>query len=181
MKKKIVIMGAGGHAEVLLDTAQEISDIEVVALLDPDQTKWGKELFGVSILGGDEEIIQLKKKGIAYFINGVGSVRTSSHRKKVFEMGIQNGLQPFTLVHPSAFISKRAQVGEGTVVLAGAILNAGVYIGRNVIINTGAVIDHDCHVGDHVHVATGASLSGGVHIGCEAHIGTGASVKQGVR
>lgn len=173
-----VILGGGGHAKVVIDCMKRSGSALPVAILDPNSSLWGKEVFGVPIRGGDDLVTALKKEGITHFVSAVGGVQNNMPRKKVFEWALNQGLVPLNLYHPSSVISDHAAMGEGSVVFAGGIINPGVAIGKNCIINTGAIIDHDCVLGDHVHIAPGAALSGNVHVGSCAHIGTGASVKQ---
>jgi len=86
-----------------------------------------------------------------------------------------------TAIHPTAHISPRATLGEGTVVMAGVMVNADSRIGKHCIVNTSASIDHDCVLGDFSHVSPNATLSGDVHIGEGTHFGAGAVAIQGIR
>ena len=86
-----------------------------------------------------------------------------------------------TAVHPSAIIDKTVRVEEGTVIMAGAIIQPHVKIGRHVIINTGATVDHDCIIEDYAHIAPGAHLCGGVHVGEGALVGVGVGIEPGVK
>jgi sugar O-acyltransferase (sialic acid O-acetyltransferase NeuD family) len=65
-------------------------------------------------------------------------------------------------------------IGEGTVVVAGAVINPGSKIGKHVIINTCASVGHDCTVNDAVHIASGARIGGHSIIGQTSWIGIGA-------
>ena len=84
-------------------------------------------------------------------------------------------------IHPSAILAASVEVGVGTVVMAGVIVNPFSHIGRHVILNTGCRVDHECVLGDYVHVSPGAVLAGNVTVGEESWIGAGAVVKQGIR
>lgn len=175
-----VVLGGGGHAKVVLDCLKSSGAADPRAVLDADRALWGKEILGVPIAGGDEQISKLKKEGITHFVAGIGGVKDNTPRRRVFEAGLKAGLQPFTVIHPRAIVSQACRIGLGSVIVAGAIVNAGAVFGENVIGNTGCIVDHDCVIGDHVHIAPGAVLSGGVHVGPLAHIGTGAVIKQGI-
>ena len=83
-----------------------------------------------------------------------------------------------TAIHPSAFISPTAKIGEGTVVMAGAVINADAVIGNHCIINTGATVDHDCKIGDYCHIAPGVNISGATNVGEGTWVGVGSCVIQ---
>ena len=122
-------------------------------------------------------LLDLKKKGIQHFFIGVGSVRDSSKRKRIYDEALAMNMEPISSIHPGAIVSPSVEMGKGCMVMAGAVLNASVKLGDNVIVNTGAIVEHDCWIGSHVHVATGAHLSGTVRVGEGAHIGAGAVVR----
>jgi sugar O-acyltransferase (sialic acid O-acetyltransferase NeuD family) len=85
------------------------------------------------------------------------------------------------VVHPSAIISASSALDDGSVAMAGVILNAECHIGKHVILNTGCVVDHDCRIGDFVHISPGATLCGGVGVGEGTHVGAGATVIPNVK
>jgi len=174
-----IVLGGGGHARVVIDLLRESGDASVHGVLERDRERRGHEVLGAPILGGDELLPRLYQDGVRYFIVGLGSVGDTGPRRRLFELGVRHGLKPVRAIHPRAYVSQSADVGEGTVVLASAVVNAGARIGANVIVNTGAIVEHDCVLGDHVHVATGARLAGTVLVAEGAHIGIGATIIQG--
>jgi len=179
-KKTCVLLGAGGHAKVLIDCVSHFRDIKIAAITDPDEKLWGTKIVDIPVIGNDEKISNSIAMGVKYFIVGVGSTGNNIFRKKLFELGISNKLLPLTVIHPTAIVSKYSTIGEGSQILAGAIVNTGADIGENVIINSGAIVEHDCVINNHVHIATGATLSGTVKVGELSHIGTGASIRQSI-
>lgn len=173
-----IILGGGGHARVLIDSLQ-VSGIAIpYAVLDPDRSRWGQNLFGVPVMGDDNLLPELMNRGANCFVVGLGSTGDNRPRQRLFEVGLSYNLEPLTIVHPTAVCSRWAKVGHGSQLLPGSIVNAGATIGVNVIVNSGAIVEHDCVLGDHVHVATGAQLASAVQVGTGAHIGAGATVKQ---
>jgi UDP-perosamine 4-acetyltransferase len=142
----------------------------------------GEDLFGVPCLGTDEALPELVTKGAAtHFVVGIGMLRGGDPlRERLFAQALSHGLKPFTIRHPSAVVSARAELGPGACVLAGAVVQPRARIGINVIVNTRASIDHDCIIGDHAHIAPGATLSGYVRVGHAVQIGTGAVVRNGM-
>jgi UDP-perosamine 4-acetyltransferase len=175
----VIILGAGGHAKVLIDTLR-LRSIQLLGIADADPNKKGQLLLDAPVLGGDEEVIKYPIEKI-YLVNGIGAVRVNPLRRQLFEHFKSKGYRFTSVVHPSAIIASDVALSEGTQVMAGAIVQTGCYIGMNAIINTGSVVDHDCHIGDHVHIAPGVTISGGVRIGENTHIGTGAIVIQGIK
>lgn len=173
-----VVLGGGGHAEVLIDSLWFQQNVELIAVLDSNRSLWGKTLLDAPILGGDEMLPEIIRQGVTHFVVGLGGTGDNQPRRKLFELAIGQGLSPLTVVHPSAISSRWARVGEGCVLFPAAVVNAGATLGMNVIVNTGAIVEHDCVVGDHAHVATGARVASTVSIGALAHIGAGAVLRQ---
>jgi len=175
----LFLLGGGGHARVLLDILSLVHPDWHIAILDRDPSRYGTQIMGAQILGGDDllEEISAMAPG-ARFSVGLGTVGDCGPRKRLFDVGIGFGLFPETLIHPTAIVSNFARVEKGAQLLPDCIVNAGASIGRNVIINSGAVIEHDCIIKDHTHIASGAILSGSVTIGEGSHVGAGATIRQ---
>jgi sugar O-acyltransferase (sialic acid O-acetyltransferase NeuD family) len=169
-----VMIGAGGHAEVLQELIQLTRAAHVVGLIDcaPDA-----QLSQLPHLGSDDQLSSLRSQGITHFVIGVGSVRASPHRQNLFEQAIAANLNPLTLIHPSATISPSAILGEGVQIMAGALIHTRAKIGDNVLLNSGCIIEHHVSIGNHTHVASGACLTGGVHVGENCFIGARAVLR----
>ena len=169
----LVIIGGGGHAAVLAETARAIG-LEVAGYTAPDRNNRDIAPY----LGNDAELGYRYAAADACLVVGVGSTKPVTHRESLFRSFTDRGYPFATLVHPSAIVSPSATLGPGAQVLAGCIIQAGVVIGENVILNTGVSIDHDSRVGDHTHIAPRAVLCGGVTVGRRAHIGPSAVLIQ---
>ena len=178
MEAVCIILGGGGHARVLIDCLQTAGGIQLYGVLDRDNAQWGQTLLSVPILGGDELLADAVAKGVNCFAVGLGGIGDNRPRQRLFELGLSFGLEPLTVVHPTAICSRWAKVGPGSQLLPGSIVNAGAQLGANVIVNSGAIVEHDCIIAAHAHVATGARLASTVRVGDGAHIGAGATVKQ---
>lgn len=176
-----VVLGGGAHAAVLIDALIAAGAELPRAVLDEDRSRWGEEILGVPIEGGDDLLPRLMQNGVKSFIVGVGSTTATRLRAQVFERAVLLGLVPQAVVHPRAFASAHARLGPGVQLLPGCIVHTNASLGRNVLVNSGAIVEHDCRVGDHVHVSPRACLSGGVEVGAQAHVGAGAVVRQGIR
>ncbi|WP_367237605.1 acetyltransferase [Pseudomonas sp. Rh2] len=175
----LVMLGAGGHAKVLLSLAQA-SGLEVVGICDLELSQHkGMQWRGIQVLGGDDALDAFEPGSIG-LINGIGQTVGGEGRRRLFERLSGKGFVFPALVHPSAWVDASATLGEGVQVMAGAVIQADVVVSCNSIINTCASVDHDCRLGEHVHVAPGATLCGNVKVGDLAFIGSGATVIQGV-
>lgn len=174
----LVILGAGGHARVLVSALQSqgLTPAGCVSPKPPD-AHWPHD---IPHLGGDEHLATLDAANVQ-LVNGVGSVGSTAARAELYGRLAARGFRFTAVIHPSALIAKDAILGDGAQVMAGAVIQTGAVIGANVLVNTGAVIDHDCRIGAHCHIATGACLSGAVVLGTGVHVGTGACVIQSIR
>jgi UDP-perosamine 4-acetyltransferase len=177
----VVLIGAGGHAKVVIELLKKTADIEIIGLIEKDSTSIGKKLMDVPVIGTDEQLANMFNNEITSVLITVGSVGDNTPRKKLYDNLKQLGFSYINAVHPSAILSGYATLGEGNTLMAGSIIGPGAEIGNNVIVNTGSIIEHDCRIGDHVHIAPGVKLSGGVQIGSCAHLGTGATVIQNIK
>ena len=174
--KKIIIIGAGGHAKVLID-ALLADKKHVYALTDADNSLKGSKVFGIPVIGTDEKILSYDKNDVL-LVNGLGSTHDTSLRKNIYNYWIAKAYHFKTVIHPSASISSLASLASGVQVLANAVINAGANISENCIVNSAAVIEHDCQISKHVHIAPNATVLGNVKIGAKSHIGAGATILQ---
>jgi sugar O-acyltransferase (sialic acid O-acetyltransferase NeuD family) len=171
--KRIALLGAGGHAKVVWDTVQCLSErehLQVVAALDDDPKLWGQALFGLTIDGPVRRIAELPVDAV------IVAIGDNQARQRVFEQTQALGIPLLSAIHPTAVIAHDVQLGRGVVAFAQVAVNSGTVIGDDVILNTACSVDHDCVLGAHVHVAPGAHLCGGVHVGPGTLVGVGAVV-----
>lgn len=162
---KLIIIGAGGHGKVIADNALKngYTDIGFV-----DDHAVGT-CMDIPIVGVTSDIEKMND-GKTDFIIGIGN---NAVRKKIAEKYDVNWVK---LIHPSAQIAVNVTVGNGTVVMAGAVINACATVGEHCIINTRAVIEHDNIIKNYAHISPNAALGGTVRIGERTWIGLGASV-----
>ena len=177
MKKKIVLLGGGGHCKVVIDAIRKSGKFDICGIADPNM-KLSEEVLDVKVLGGDDILPGLFSKGVECAFISVGSSGDCIVRKRLAKKAEAIGFKFPAIVHPAAVIGEGVDLGSGAFVAAGAVISPGARIGANAIINTSASVDHDCIIGDFVHIAPGVTLSGGVNIGDETHIGTGANIIQ---
>jgi sugar O-acyltransferase (sialic acid O-acetyltransferase NeuD family) len=175
---RIVGLGAGGHAKVMIEIFQMVGEHEIVGLLDTKEELRDTELLGIPVLGGDDLLTELLAQGVESAFIGLAGTGDTQPRRNLYERALAAGFRIVPAIHPKAIISPSASLGDGITVMAGAVINAQANIGANVIVNTGAIVEHECRIGDHVHLATGSRLCSTVKVGDGAHIGTGSTVKQ---
>ncbi len=178
---KVVGIGAGGHAKVIMDILADSHNLKVVGLVELATRLFGEAIEGVTILGGDELLPQLWAEGIRSAFIGIGGVGDNQPRAQAFQRVLQLGFNVINAIHRRAVVARSAKLGSGVCIMAGVVVNPGAVIGDNVILNSNSTIEHDCIIGDHSHIAPGVTLSGSVQVGRLSHLGTGSSVRQGVR
>ena len=174
----LIVIGAGGHARVLLSTLLQL-ERRVLGFAERESSA-EKMLLGIPCIGNDEAVLAYHPEEVL-LVNGIGSVGCIERRLTVYEQYIGRGYRFAAIIHPSAILAPDAEIAEGAQIMAGAIIQTGCTLRENSIINTGAQLDHDCVIDVHAHIAPGAVLSGSVQVGARAHVGAGATVIQGVR
>ena len=175
--EKIVLIGAGSYCSGVIDSIEKSGEYEILGITDPIV----KDNFcGYPILGTDEVLYDVYKKGIRKAHVTVGSVKTPALRKKIVTMAEKIGFELVSIIDPSAIVSTRVVLGKMTYVAKGAIINSNVRIGNYCIINTGSIVEHGCDIEDWVHIAPGSTLAGDIKIGNSSHIGLNSSILQGV-
>jgi UDP-perosamine 4-acetyltransferase len=175
---KVVGIGAGGHAKVVIEILRSAPQHEIVGLVDQDASLWHTSVLGVKVLGDDNILPELKREGVAGIFIGLGGVADTRLRQRLYEHAVGLGFTVVEAIHRGACVSPSATLGNGVTVMCNAIVGADAHLGNNVIVNSGAIVEHDCVIGDHVHIAPGAKLSGGVVVDIGAHVGIGAVVLQ---
>lgn len=175
----IIVLGAGGHAQVLIDTLL-LNSCNIIGIVDNDESKAGSTILGIPVIGNDEIIYDYSIHKV-HLVNGLGSVLSTKARANLFEKFSEQGYQFINIIHPSAIIAKNVRIESGIQIMAGVVVQTGSCIGANSVINTKASIDHNCMIGANVHIAPGVTLSGGVQVSNNVHIGTGATVIQGIK
>lgn len=164
-QEKLFLFGASGHGKVILEIAEQLG-IPVGGFIDADP--------GITLVAGYPVMREVPLP--APMVISIGNNRTRAR----IAMSHPGNIYP-VLIHPRSWVSPRAIVGAGTVVMSGATIHTETRIGRHCIINTNASADHECHISDYVHISPNAALAGDVAVGEGTHIGIGACVIQGVR
>lgn len=173
MKERLIIIGASGHGKVVADIAIKMNKWQSIAFLDDDMSI--KAAIGLKVIGKIADAF--KYKGEADFFVAIGN---NNIRKKIQEELIEEGIPVVKLFHPSAVIGADVEIGIGTVVMAGVVINSSSRIGKGCIINTSSSLDHDNIIEDYVHISPGVRTAGGVGIGKGTWLGVGSVVSNNV-
>lgn len=169
---RLAILGASGHGKVLADCAALCGWHDIVFFDDAWPTLSSNRHW--SVLGGSCELLG----SLTQFNGVVVAIGNNLIRQQKLRQLAAAGAPLVKLIHPGAFVSNYAEVGEASVILARAVVNVDARIGVGVIVNTGSIVEHDCQVGGAAHVSPGAFVAGGAQVGCRAWVGVGAVVKQ---
>lgn len=180
MKEKVVLIGNGGHAKVILDILEAVGQYQVIGVTTA-KVDSQDSFCGYPVLGGDGILPGLIKQGVKKAVIGVGGFRDNSLRTKVYERVKAAGFELVSAIHPSAIISKTVVLGEANVIFPGVVINSHVRIGHNVIIATGSTIDHDVLIEDHVLVSAGVTVGANITIKEGALLALGSKVVSDIR
>lgn len=171
---RIIFIGAGGHGKVCAEIARLVGYDEILFLDD------NRELFHCGeykIVGIGENYLKFMDKNTYFFV----SIGNAGARQKMQERIESSGGNIATLIHPDAVVSSSAEIGSGSVLMAGSVVNSSTMMGKGVIVNTSSSIDHDCRLSDFCHIAVGAHLCGTVELGSNTWIGAGAVVSNNIK
>lgn len=171
-KEGLFIFGASGHAKVVIDIIEKQGLYEILFLVDDDVLLKNTDFYGYPVIGDKNDLlatVDAPQKAIV-------AIGDNAARGEVSAWLLEHNFARISAVHPSAIISRGVEIGLGTVVMAGACLNADTVVGDDVIINTRASVDHDCVIGAGAHLAPGSTLCGSVVIGKQSFVCAGATV-----
>jgi len=165
----VLVVGAGGHAKVVVATLRALG-MSIAGCLDDDLERVEQTVLGAAVLGP----VELVKEHAGPAVLGIGGNAVRQRLASEYP-----GVEWISVVHPAATVHASVELGPGTVVFAGAVLQPDVQVGRHAIVNTSSSVDHDCQVGDFSHLAPGVHLSGGVTIEEGGFLGVGSCAVPG--
>ena len=171
-------MGGGGHAKVLISLLKKLG-WQVLGYTDEQDRGF---ILGVPYLGDDSVLPGVLRTHPSFSaMIGLGKIDASPARvdlqRKIRALGLDSPI----LVSPRAVVNEEVELGAGTAVFDGAVVNSGTVAGRSCILNTNCTVEHDCRLGDNVHIAPGATVCGTVVIGNDGMIGAGSTVVSNVK
>ncbi|MBI3097662.1 MAG: hypothetical protein HYY93_05355 [Planctomycetes bacterium] len=178
---RIVIVGAGALARTALDILDEMGwRAHVHGYLDPgaDATLRGQHLDGAPVVGGLDRLSTLKKNGVTH---AVIAIEDGRQRATVSQLSIRQGIELVSICHPSATLSRRAKVGDGSILMPGCIITIGATTGLSCVIGSGASIDEDTVIEHYVTIGSGCVVACRSRIGEGTVLGAGVTVAEGVK
>ncbi len=177
MTKRIVVVGAGGHGKSVADSLLLQDEYELVGFLD-DAYPAVADVWSFPVLGKvTAEALQLLKVNVSNVVVAIGN---NELREKMFKLLIGLGFKMPSVVRPNAFVSPRAILGNGCMVMANAVIGTEARLGEGVIVNSGAIVDHHAVVDDFGHLGVNASMAGGAYLGRSAWAQAGVSLGYGI-
>ena len=174
----ILIVGGGGHAHSCIDVIEQCGDYDIKGIVDNNKNL-GQTILGYPVVGTDKDLSTLRTQFDSAFI-AVGQIKSSNVRASLFETLRKLNFKMPSIISPLSYVSPHSRIGDGTIVMHGAIVNARVEVGENSIINSNALLEHDAYVGDNCHISTATILNGGVKIESKTFIGSGSVVIEGI-
>lgn len=176
MKKEILLIGGGGHCKSVIDVIETEDKFIIAGIIDKKELL-GQDILGYKVIGCDDDLEKLFKT-YKYAMITVGQIRTNDIRVKLFNKVKSIGYKLPTIISPLAYVSKHANLKNGTIVMHQALINADARVGENCIINTKALIEHDAIIQDNCHISTAAIINGGVTVKQNSFIGSNSTSKE---
>lgn len=176
----ILLIGASEHAKVVMDIIEKEGKYKILGLVDTYKPA-GEDVFGYKILGAEDKLERLFQSGEIF--GGIIAIGDNWIRYKMAEKikSLAPDFRFVSAIHPSAVIARGVEIGAGSVLMAGVIVNSESKIGAHCILNTGASLDHDSVMGEFSSLAPGAVTGGKVFIGAFSAISLGANIIHGVK
>ena len=174
--QSLILIGGGGHGNAVIAVAA-CAGFHIRGILD-GPANVGKQVCGYPVIGTDDMISKFVHQSL--FMVTVGQIKDPSLRIKLHEQVMNSGGRLATIVSPTAHVSRFAELGEGSVVMHQALVNAEAKVGRGCIINTFANIEHDVVIGDYCHISTGVMINGACNIGDATFIGSQSVINNGI-
>lgn len=173
MENKLLIIGASGHGKVVADAAFSMRKWNKIAFLDDKEDI--QSFSGIPVIGKKVDAHKFLNEYQVFVAIGDNEIRKKIHN----EMESLGASIPI-IIHPYSVIGLEVEIGIGTVVMAGVVINSSTSIGKGCIINTGSTIDHDNSIDDFVHISPGSHLAGTVKIGKGSWLGIGCAVSNNI-
>ncbi|TKG95633.1 acetyltransferase [Puteibacter caeruleilacunae] len=165
MEKKVIIIGAGGHAAELDEYIQIINhkgeepEIEVLGLIDDNSENYDRYSFSAPLLG---EIKKHKVRTDCYYLMGIANLE---YRAMFVWSFLEQGAKFMSLIHPTAYVSPSATIAEGVVIGPNVNVGPNVKVGEYTLLNSRCSIGHDTVIGTCNFICPNVCFSGFTTIG----------------
>lgn len=170
-KKRLIILGAGGHGRSVAEAAHMMGVWDSIAFLDDGLSPSVDAWSGMPVLGAFTDV----EKVVTDLDECLVAIGNQQRRRQLSEELLAVGVRLATVIHPRAWVSTAATIAEGVAVMAGAVVGGRARVGRGVIINANATVDHDAILEDFAHLGVGVQLAGGVIVRAGAWLQAGVS------
>ncbi len=177
MKPKLILIGGGGHCKSCIDVIEQENKFFIAGIVDTNRSIC--DLLGYPWLGHDDDLTKLKAS-YDYALITIGQIKSPAIRVRLFDYAKFLGFKLPVIISPRAYVSKHAKIGNGTIVMHDALINAETIVGENCIINTKSLIEHDVVIENNCHISTGAVINGGVIVKQGSFVGSNAVTKESV-
>lgn len=173
---KILLVGGGGHCKSVIDVIEQEGKYAIAGIIDKKELI-GQDILGYKVIACDDDL-EVLRETYDYALVTVGQIRSNAIRIKLFNILKALDFNIPTVVSPLAYVSKHAELDEGTVIMHHALVNAHAKVGKNCIINTKALIEHDAIIETHCHISTATVINGGVHVKANSFVGSNSTSKE---
>lgn len=177
MRKKILLLGGGGHCRSVLDCLMSSNSYNEIGIVDHDKSAI---VLDAQVVGTDDDLLRLRHDGWTDAFISVGSIDSIELRHKLYQKIKKLSFNIPAIIDQSAMIGRNSRLNEGTFVGKKAVINTGSMVGVCAIINTGVIIEHDCIISDYANISPGATLCGQIYVGKNSYIGAATVVRQGI-
>ncbi|WP_319381919.1 acetyltransferase [Thiomicrorhabdus sp.] len=178
-KIPLLLIGGGGHCRSCIDVIEAEGRFRIVGIVEAD-ARAAFDQGDYPLVGYDADLPDLVKQ-TPHCLICIGQLKSAEIRRRLQQRLQALGAIFPVIVSPYAYVSPKAEIGAGSIVMHHALLNANTRVGEHCIINSKVLLEHDSVIGDQVHLATGALVNGAVEVGSGCLIGSGAVIKQGCR
>jgi sugar O-acyltransferase (sialic acid O-acetyltransferase NeuD family) len=178
MRPKLILIGGGGHCKSCIDVIEQENKFIIAGIVDINSSI--SNLLGYPWLGHDNDLAKLKLR-YDYALITIGQIKSPANRVRLLDYAKSLGFKLPAIISPRAYISKHAKIGNGTIVMHDALINAGAIVGDNCIINTKSLIEHDVVIENNCHISTGAIINGGAIVKQGSFVGSNVVTKELVK
>ena len=139
--KKIILIGGGGHCKSCIDVIEQEGKYRIAGIVDMAE-KMHQKVLGYEVIATNDDLPHLVKEYENFLIT-LGQIKSPDKRIRIFQTLKESEAKLPIIISPFAYVSKHAEIGDGTIIIHNALINAGAKIGSNCIINTKALVEHD--------------------------------------